>query len=65
MNLLSTLPVFLACKTERRYSAYHSVAVETSDKQWLYLLFKDPRNLNGCSRDVKARETIEKTFAFA
>ena len=57
--------MFLTCKTERRYSAYHSVAVETSDKQWLHLLFKDPRNLNGCSRDVKARETVEKTFAFA
>ena len=57
--------MFLTCKTERRYTAYHSVAVETSDKQWLYLLFKDPPNLNGCSRDVEARETVEKTFAFA
>ena len=57
--------MFLTCKTERRYSAYNSVAVETSDKQWLYLLFKDPPNLNGCSRDVEARETVEKTFAFA
>lgn len=52
--------MFLAYKTERRYSAYHSVVIETSDKQWLYLLFKDPRNFSGCSRDVKARETLEK-----
>ena len=34
--------------------------IETSDKQWLNLLFKDPRNFSGCSRDVKARETLEK-----
>ena len=28
-----TLPVFLAFKTERRYSDYHSVVIETSNKQ--------------------------------